>query len=65
MGKILISIDHKWRDLAGYVYLKLLLEERGHNVYFVRSGFEEAFARGLKPDLVIMVHLYIVEVLVI
>ena len=32
--KILISIDHKWRDLPGHVYLGQLLRKRGFEVAY-------------------------------
>jgi surface carbohydrate biosynthesis protein len=55
---ILISVDHKWRDLAGYVYAKLLLEELGYKVILVRNGFEEYYADIYNPQAVVMVHIY-------
>lgn len=55
---ILISIDHKWRDLAGYVYAKILLEKLGYCVVFIRNGFEEYYADVLNPRAIVMVHLY-------
>lgn len=58
MGKILISIDHKWRDVPGYVYAGLMLEKLGHEVHFVRNGLEKYFVPTVKPDLVLMIHLY-------
>ena len=54
MSKILISIDHKWRDLPGYIYLGSLLEERGHVISYCRNGLEKYYIAGLKPDLVII-----------
>ena len=57
MAKILISIDHKWRDLPGHVYAGLLLEKMGHEVHFVRNRFVRQYVAGIKPDLVLMIHL--------
>ena len=57
MARILISIDHKWRDLPGYVYAALQLEAIGHQVYFTRNGFEPYYVVGVRPDLVIIGHL--------
>ncbi|MDA8141178.1 MAG: hypothetical protein M0036_21245 [Desulfobacteraceae bacterium] len=58
MAKILISIDHKWRDLPGYVYAGLLLEQRGHQVQFVRNGLHPWVIPNLRPDVVVLVHLF-------
>ena len=57
MAKILIAIDHKWRDLAGYVYMGLLLERLGHVVHYVRNNLEKNYIPTIKPDLVLMNHL--------
>ena len=57
MAKILIAVDHKWRDLAGYVYAGLLLERLGHRVHFVRNNLEKHYISSIKPDLVLMNHL--------
>ena len=58
MRTILISIDHKWRDLAGYVYIKKLLEERGYRVLLIRNNFEEFYSDVYNPEAVLMIHLY-------
>jgi len=58
MHTILICIDHKWRDLAGYVYVKKLLEKEGYRVILVRNNFEEYYADVYNPQAVIMIHLY-------
>lgn len=58
MGNIVIGVDHKWRDLPGYVYAKLLLENLGHKVYLVRNGFEEGCAYLNKADAIIYNHVY-------
>jgi len=57
MAKILIAVDHKWRDLAGHVYAGLLLEQRGHVVHYVRNNLEKHYISTIKPDLVVMNHL--------
>jgi surface carbohydrate biosynthesis protein len=56
--KILISIDHKWRDLPGYVYLGSLLEKEGFSVQYCRNGLEKYFIQGFKPHIVVINHLY-------
>jgi len=58
MAKILIAIDHKWRDLPGYVYAGLLLEKHGHKVYYVRNGLHEWIIPRLSPNLILLTHLY-------
>jgi surface carbohydrate biosynthesis protein len=58
MAKILISIDHKWRDLPGCVYAGLLLQRKGHRVYYVRNGLHRWIIPNLRPDLVVLIHLY-------
>ena len=58
MKTILICIDHKWRDLAGYVYVKKLLEKRGYRALLIRNNFEEFYSDVYNPDAVIMIHLY-------
>jgi len=58
MAKILISIDHKWRDLPAYVYIGMMLEKKGHNVELIRNGYEPYYVVAQKPDLVIMIHLF-------
>lgn len=55
---ILISIDHKWRDLAGYVYAKKLFEQLGYKVILIRNGFELHYANVFNPVAVVMIHLY-------
>lgn len=59
MKKILLITDHKWRDLAGYVYLKLLLEKnKDIRVRLCRLGEDRFWVLHDKPDLVIYNHLY-------
>lgn len=57
MATILIAVDHKWRDLADYVYAGLLLEKLGHRVHYVRNNLERHYIPIVKPDLVVMNHL--------
>jgi len=57
MASILIAVDHKWRDLAGYVYAGLLLERLGHRVHYVRNNLEKHYITSIKPNLVLMNHL--------
>jgi surface carbohydrate biosynthesis protein len=54
VAKILISIDHKWRDLPGYIYLGSLLEKKGHVISYCRNGLEQYYVAGFKPDLIII-----------
>ena len=58
MAKILISVDHKWRDLPAYVYLSELLRKDNHEILLVRNGFEKYYVVGFKPDMILMTHLY-------
>lgn len=59
MGKIILTVDHKWRDLPNNVYLKLLLEKHfGHKVVLSRLGETEAIVHSFKPDLVVYNNLY-------
>jgi surface carbohydrate biosynthesis protein len=58
MKRILISVDHKWRDLPGYVYLSMHLENLGCKVKIARNGLERYFVAGFKPDLVVVPHLF-------
>lgn len=57
MSKILIAVDHKWRDLAGHVYAGVLLERLGHDVHYARNNLEKHYIPTIKPDLVVMNHL--------
>lgn len=59
MKKVLLITDHKWRDLAGDVYLKFLLEkDYDIKVRLCRLGEERFWVLYDKPDLVIYNHLY-------
>ena len=61
MAKIIISIDHKWRDLPAYVYIGMILEKKGHDVQWIRNGYEPYYVVSQKPDLIVMIHLYDLE----
>ena len=58
MKKILISVDHKWRDLPSSVFLKLKLESKGYEVHLCRDALIPFYEEGIRPDAVIFVHLY-------
>jgi len=59
MKKVLLITDHKWRDLAGYVYLKSLLEKnRDIKVRLCRLGEDRFWVLHDRPDVVIYNHLY-------
>jgi len=58
MSRIMIPIDHKWRDLPGNVYAGILLENMVHKVKYVRIGLEKYYIPSFKPDLLLLVHLY-------
>lgn len=55
---ILFFVDHKWRDLLSSVYIKLLLEQKGHKVSIARNGFERFILPAVQPDAVIFNHVY-------
>ncbi|MDT8281407.1 MAG: CDP-glycerol glycerophosphotransferase family protein [Gammaproteobacteria bacterium] len=57
MAKILIAVDHKWRDLGGHVYLGQRLEQLGHVVHYARNNQEKNYISTIKPDMVIVNHL--------
>ena len=50
---ILICVDHKWRDLPGYVYLGMHLEKKNIKVYYCRNGYERFFVELYNPSAVI------------
>lgn len=56
--RILITIDHKWRDLPGHVWLGLHLEDRGFDVRFARQGMERAAICRHRPDAIVVNHVY-------
>lgn len=59
MARIMIVVDHKWRDLPSSVYLKLLLEKKyGHSVELVRLGEDSALISSFRPHMVIYNNLY-------
>jgi hypothetical protein len=56
--RILISIDHKWRDLPGHIFLGMYLEQvYGHEVIFARNYDELKYWRAFQPDVVVINHL--------
>jgi surface carbohydrate biosynthesis protein len=55
--RILILVDHKWRDLPGHVLIQSLAERRGHQVAFVRNGFHWDAAWASRPDVLVINHL--------
>lgn len=55
--RILLLVDHKWRDLPGHVLIQLLAEQRGHRVGFVRNGFHWDAAWAQRPDVLVVNHL--------
>jgi len=56
--KVLITIDHKWRDLPSYVYLGVLLKSRGYKVEYFRNGIERFAISGFQPNTIILNHAY-------
>lgn len=52
--RILIPIDHKWRDLAAYVLLGLELEKRGLEVRYCRNTLEQYFIEYHQPDAIVL-----------
>ena len=58
MSRIVIGIDHKWRDLPDRVYLGHQLERRGHEIFFTRNGFERGATLRHRADAVIVNHVY-------
>ena len=52
--RMLIPIDHKWRDLAAYVLLGLELEVRGLEVRFCRNTLERYFIEYHQPDAIVL-----------
>ena len=58
MRRVLISIDHKWRDLPGHVLLGELLEKRGIKVSYCRNGLEKYYLNHSYYDVVIINHIF-------
>lgn len=54
----MICVDHKWRDLPGHVYAKVLLQKLGYRVILIRNNFEEYYADIYDPCAVVMIHAY-------
>ena len=57
MKSILISIDHKWRDLPGHVLLGEELHRRGFAVSYCRNGLEKYYLENEHFDCVIINHI--------
>lgn len=57
MKRILISIDHKWRDLPGHVLLGELLKEKGFKVSYCRNGLEKYYLLYERYDVVVINHI--------
>ena len=58
MKRIIISVDHKWRDLPSASFLKILLEKKGYNVNLVRDSLIKYYIDGHNPHAVVFAHLY-------
>lgn len=57
--RLLLLADHKWRDLPGVTWLKLILEcTFGHRVRVVPFQGAEGEALAFRPDLVVFNNLY-------
>jgi len=55
--RILLLCDHKWRDLPGLSYLKVLLEKDfGHRVVIAPIIYWDDYIRGFRPHLIVMNH---------
>ncbi|RKY40642.1 MAG: hypothetical protein DRP76_01465 [Candidatus Omnitrophota bacterium] len=56
--RILITVDHKWRDLPDRAYLAEILSTK-HNfkVYLARDGDEVKYWRAFKPNVVVVNHI--------
>jgi surface carbohydrate biosynthesis protein len=50
----MLGVDHKWRDLPVYAYLKELLERKyGFDVALVRRTWETSYLAAFRPDIVV------------
>jgi surface carbohydrate biosynthesis protein len=56
--KVLISIDHKWRDLPGHVLLGKYLSELGFIINYCRNGLEKYYLAHENYDVVIINHIF-------
>ena len=57
--RIMLGVDHKWRDLMSYSHLKLLLEERyGFEVFLIHRGWEPFYLSLVRPDILILEGLF-------
>ena len=57
MKRILISIDHKWRDLPGHVLLGEYLNKKGMQVSYCRNGLEKYYLRHQNYNFVVINHI--------
>lgn len=58
-GRILMITDHKWRDLAGNVYLKCLLEKKySFDVKLCNLGDETFWSLYYKPHIVVFNNMF-------
>lgn len=61
--RVLLPVDHKWRDLPAYAYLKHLLEKKYRlDVALVRRGWERQYLALFRPDVVVYEALFYPEV---
>lgn len=58
MKKILISIDHKWRDLPGHVLLGEYLTKKGMEVTYCRNGLERYYLDNVNYNYVVINHIF-------
>jgi surface carbohydrate biosynthesis protein len=57
--RIMLGVDHKWRDLQAYSYLKLLLERRyGFEVALIRRTWEPFYLSIVRPDIIVFEGLF-------
>lgn len=55
---ILITVDHRWRDLPAYAYLAEILEKKyNFKVYLARDGDEVRYWKVFKPNVVVVNHI--------
>ena len=60
--RVLLGVDHKWRDLPAYAYLKVLLEKRfGFDVALIRRTWERSYLSFVRPDIVVFEALFYPE----
>jgi surface carbohydrate biosynthesis protein len=55
--RILLLCDHKWRDLPGLAYLKIILEKDfGHRAVIAPIIYWDEYIYGFRPHLVVLNH---------